>query len=92
MAKEKLLTKEELEKINILQNKNLGNITQLGNLEFQIQKITEEKVNIIANIEQTEQEYQSELSKLEKKYGAIKVDLSTGKYTEVKETPEAVTE
>lgn len=91
MKKEKQLTKTELENISKLQNKNSQNINQLGVLEFQMQKLNQEKLNIISTIEQTEQEYQSELGKLEKKYGSINLDLSTGKYIEVKETPEAVT-
>ncbi len=91
MAKGKQLTKVEFETISSLQNKNSQNINQLGILEFQIQKLNQEKLNIASTIEQTEQEYQAELNKLEKKYGNINLDLSTGKYTEVKETPEAVT-
>lgn len=91
MAKGKQLTKVEFETISSLQNKNSQNINQLGILEFQMQKLNQEKLNIASTIEQTEQEYQAELNKLEKKYGNINLDLSTGKYTEVKETPEAVT-
>ena len=91
MKKEKQLTKTELENISNLQNKNSQKINQLGVLEFQMQKLNQEKLNIISTIEQTEQEYQSELGKLEKKYGSINLDLSTGKCIEVKETPEAVT-
>ncbi len=91
MAKGKQLTKVEFETISSLQNKNSQNINQLGILEFQMQKLNQEKLNIASTIEQTEQEYQAELNKLEKKYGNINLDLYTGKYTEVKETPEAVT-
>ena len=91
MKKENKLTKKEFETISNLQNNNSQNINQLGILEFQIQKLNQEKLNITSTIEQTEKEYQDELSKLEKKYGSINLDLSTGKYIEVKETPEAVT-
>jgi hypothetical protein len=91
MKKENKLTKKEFETISNLQNNNSQNINQLGILEFQIQKLNQEKLNITSTIEQTEKEYQDELSKLEKKYGSINLDLSTGKYTEIKETPEVVT-
>ncbi len=91
MKKENKLTKKEFETISNLQNNNSQNINQLGILEFQIQKLNQEKLNITSTIEQTEKEYQDELSKLEKKYGSINLDLSTGKYTEIKETPKVVT-
>ena len=92
MSKEKKLSKKEFETITNLQNVNSQNINQLGILEFQIQKLNTEKSNITNTIEQTEQEFQTELEKLKEKYGNINLDLSTGKFTEVKEDLKAVTE
>ena len=92
MIKHKEITKKEFETISTLQNQNSQNINQLGILEFQIQKLNQEKTKITTTITQTEEKFQSELKTLEKKYGNIDLDLSTGKYTEVKETSEAVTE
>ena len=89
--KEKQLLKKEFEKIQNFQNLNSQNLNQLGVLEFQIQKLNQEKINITNVIEQTEQEFQTELKTLEEKYGNINLDLSTGKFTKVTETPEAVT-
>ena len=91
MIKEKQLLKKEFEVISNLQNLNSKNINQLGVLEFQMQKLNQEKLNIASTIESTEQEFQTELKKLEDKYGNINLDLSTGKFTEVKEKQEAVT-
>ena len=85
------LTKKEFEIISTLQNQNAKNINQLGVLEFQIQKLNQEKLNIASTIESTEQEFQVELKKIEDKYGNINLDLSTGKFAEVTETPETVT-
>lgn len=90
MSKEKELLKEEFETISTLQNTNSQNINQLGVLEFQIQKLNQEKSNITTTIEQTEEKFQNELKKLEKKYGNINLDLSTGKFTKITETLEAV--
>jgi hypothetical protein len=90
MSKEKNLTKEEFKIVSNLQNQNSKNINQLGILEFQIQKLSQEKLNITSTIESTEQEFQAELKKLEKKYGNINLDLSTGNFTEAKETSEAI--
>ena len=92
MSKEKQLLKKEFEKIQNFQNLNSQNLNQLGVLEFQIQKLNQEKSNIISTIEQTEQKFQNELKTLEEKYGNINLDLSTGKFTKITETPEAVTE
>jgi len=91
MSKEKQLLKKEFDLISNLQNLNSKNINQLGVLEFQIQKLNQEKLNIASTIESTEKEFQSELKKLEDKYGNINLDLSTGKFTEAKETLEAIT-
>ena len=91
MSKEKKLLKEEFEIVSSLQNQNSQNINQLGILEFQIQKLNQEKLNIYNTIEQTEKNFQDELKKLEVKYGNINLDLSTGKFTEVKENLEIVT-
>tara|TARA_R100000455_G_scaffold26518_1_gene15314 strand:- start:433 stop:711 length:279 start_codon:yes stop_codon:yes gene_type:complete len=85
------LTKKEFEIISTLQNQNAKNINQLGVLEFQIQKLNQEKLNITSTIESIEQKFQTELKKIEDKYGNINLDLSTGKFTEAKETSEVVT-
>ena len=91
MSEERNLTKKEFEIISTLQNQNAQNINQLGVLEFQMQKLNQEKLNTISIIESTEQEFQAELKKIEDKYGSINLDLSTGKFTEAKETSEVVT-
>ena len=56
-----------------------------------MQKLNQEKLNIASTIESTEQEFQVELKKIEDKYGNINLDLSTGKFTEAKETSEVIT-
>jgi len=91
MSDLKEITKEEFKNINKIQIENSQNINQLGILEFQIQKLTKEKLNITNNIELTEQKFQDELKKVEKKYGNINLDLSTGKFTETKENSELIT-
>ncbi len=91
MSNLKEITKEEFKNINKTQIENSQNINQLGILEFQIQKLTKEKLNVVSTIESTEQEFQSKLKKLETKYGNINLDLSTGKFTEIKENLKSVT-
>ena len=87
----KEITKEEFKNINEIQVENSQNLNQLGVLEFQIQKLTLEKSIITTKIESTEQKFQDELKKVEKKYGNINLDLSTGKFTETEKNQETIT-
>lgn len=91
MSDLKEITKEEFKNINKIQVENSQNLNQLGVLEFQIQKLTLEKSIITTKIESTEQKFQDELKKVEKKYGNINLDLSTGKFTETEKTQETIT-
>ena len=54
MSKEKQLLKKEFDLISNLQSLNSKNINQLGVLEFQMQKLNQEKLNIASTIESTE--------------------------------------
>ena len=91
MSDLKEITKEEFKNINEIQVENSQNLNQLGVLEFQIQKLTLEKSIITTKIESTEQKFQDELKKVEKKYGNINLDLSTGKFTETEKNRETIT-
>ena len=90
MSDLKEITKEEFKNINEIQVENSQNLNQLGVLEFQIQKLTLEKSIITTKIESTEQKFQDELKKVEKKYGNINLDLSTGKFTETEKNQETI--
>lgn len=91
MSKDNQLTEKELKDIQEIQGTNTQNINQLGILEFQIQKMNNEKINIATLIEKTEEKFQNELKTLEKKYGNINLDITTGKFTEVQQDLETVT-
>tara|TARA_R110000796_G_scaffold205143_1_gene321160 strand:+ start:576 stop:854 length:279 start_codon:yes stop_codon:yes gene_type:complete len=91
MSKNNQLTEKELKDIQEIQGTNTQNINQLGILEFQIQKMNNEKINIATLIEKTEEKFQNELKTLEKKYGNINLDITTGKFTEVQQDLETVT-
>jgi hypothetical protein len=91
MSKNNQLTEKELKDIQEIQGTNTQNINQLGILEFQIQKMNNEKTSIATLIEKTEKKFQNELKTLEKKYGNINLDITTGKFTEVQQDLETVT-
>lgn len=91
MSKNNQLTEKELQDIQEIQSTNTQNINQLGILEFQIQKMNDEKISIATLIEKTEKKFQNELKTLEKKYGNINLDITTGKFTEVQQDLKTVT-
>lgn len=91
MSKNNQLTEKELKDIQEIQGTNTQNINQLGILEFQIQKMNNEKISIATLIEKTEEKFQNELKTLEKKYGNINLDITTGKFTEIQQNLETIT-
>ena len=79
----KKITKEELNKIQNQQEKLEGLVKQIGILTTQQHALCHE-VGILNQTVQTTKE------DLEAKYGAINIDMSTGKYTEIKEEEQKV--
>ena len=76
------ITEEQLEKIKE-QNQKLENIVvEIGVLESRKHGLLHQ----VAELNKVLEEYKSEL---EKEYGKISVDLTTGEYTEIKEEVEA---
>lgn len=93
MAKKvtKKITDKELKKIVDLRNKNVENLTVLGNTDYQILTLEEKKWEIKTQITETEEQYKKALTSLRDNYGDVNIDLETGKITEVKENLEATT-
>lgn len=76
------ITEEQLEKIKE-QNQKLENVVvEIGVLESRKHGLLHQ----VAELNKVLEEYKSEL---EKEYGKISVDLTTGEYTEIKEEVEA---
>tara|TARA_R110000737_G_scaffold344830_1_gene372504 strand:+ start:736 stop:1011 length:276 start_codon:yes stop_codon:yes gene_type:complete len=86
-----IIPSKELENFKDLSENNQKNINQLGLIEFQIQKLSQEKLLISDTIIKIENNFQSEVDKLKEKYGDGNLDLSTGEFTEVKNTEETIT-
>jgi len=86
----KTITKEELKVFIDCRSSNLENLAQLGNTEFQILSLEEQKWEIKSKIKETEEVYTNHLSTIKEKYGEVNIDLETGKITEVNEEPKAV--
>ena len=93
MAKKvtKQITDKELKELVDLRNKNVENLTVLGNTDYQILTLEEKKWEIKTQITETEEQYKKALTSLRDNYGDVNIDLETGKITEVKENLEATT-
>jgi len=90
VTKEKSITQEELKVFMDCRSSNLENLAQLGNTEFQILTLEEQKWEIKSKIKETEEVYTNHLSTIKEKYGEVNIDLQTGKITEVNEESKAV--
>jgi hypothetical protein len=86
----KTVTKEELKELLELRNSNLENLTKLGNIDFQILSLEEQKWEFKKEISNIEENYKKTVSDLKEKYGDVNIDLETGKITEVNEESKAV--
>ena len=90
VANKNQLTKEELKVFIDCRNSNLENLTQLGNTEFQILSLEEQKWELKSKIKEIEEVYTNHLNTIKEKYGEVNIDLETGKIAEVSKEPTAV--
>jgi hypothetical protein len=90
VAKENTITQEELKVFLDCRNSNLENLAKLGNIEFQILSLEEQKWELKSKIKETEEIYTNHLNTIKEKYGEIDIDLETGKITEVSEEPKSI--
>ena len=70
------ITKEQLQKIQDQQEKLRNGLTDIGVIEVRKHEALHAQAVISQEIEENKKE-------LEKKYGAINVDMTTGEYTEI---------
>ena len=75
------LTKEEIEKLKVIQNNEANLITQFGQLEYQIQSLNLQKENIKNNITKLQTESSNFGKELQDKYGEGTIDVTTGEFT-----------
>jgi stress response protein YsnF len=75
------LTKEEIEKLKVIQNNEANLITQFGQLEYQIQSFNLQKENLKNNITKLQTESSNFGKELQDKYGEGTIDVTTGEFT-----------
>jgi DNA-directed RNA polymerase len=90
VANEDQLTKEEIQVFIDCRTANIDNLTILGDIEYNILQLEEQKWEKKSEIKKIEEKYLSHLENIKKKYGEVNIDLETGKLTKITETPEAV--
>ena len=71
--KKQVISKEHLEKLNNLQKAISGNLTRIGAIECDKQKLILQVENLNSDLEDFKLE-------LEKEYGSVTIDLATGEY------------
>lgn len=71
--KKQVVSKEHLEKLNNLQKAISSNLTRIGAIEFDKQKLILQVENLNSDLEDFKLE-------LEKEYGSVTIDLATGEY------------
>ena len=74
----KVLTQEELELLNSLQEQRIKIMNDFGFLEYHIQELELQKQNLIDDFEKLKTKELNLDSQLEAKYGKIQVNASTG--------------
>jgi len=74
----KVLTQEELEALNIIQDQRSRIMSDLGLLEYSLQEIKLQKQNVIEELKKIKINELSFSSQLEAKYGKIQVNATTG--------------
>jgi stress response protein YsnF len=75
------LTKEEIEKLKVIQDNETNLITQFGQLEYQIQSLNLQKENLKNNITKLQTESSNFGKELQDKYGEGTIDVTTGEFT-----------
>ena len=77
------IKEEELKTIREQQSKLNSLVNQIGMIESQKHAMLHEIASVNKDIEATKDE-------LEKNYGAVNIDLETGEYTVIEDTPEEI--
>jgi len=75
------LTKEEIEKLKVIQDNEANLINQFGQLEYQIQSLNLQKENLKNNITKLQTESSNFGKELQDKYGEGTIDVTTGEFT-----------
>lgn len=74
----KVLTQEELEVLNSIQEQRSRIMSDFGLLEYSLQEIELQKQNVIEDLKKIKANELSFSSQLEAKYGKIQVNATTG--------------
>lgn len=74
------LTKEEIDQITDLQNLENSLVTELGNIEYQLQILTSNKENVKERIMEMREQSNNLGVQLQEKYGDGEIDVVSGEF------------
>ena len=75
------LEQEELQNIRAIAEKETAAVTQLGNVEYQLNALKKQKDLIFDNINELGNERIEYMNKLQEKYGLGTINIDTGEFT-----------
>ena len=75
------LSNEELQSIRAIAESETGAVTQLGNVEFQLNTLKSQKELILNNIKELGDKRLDLMNKLQEKYGLGTINIDTGEFT-----------
>ncbi len=79
-TKNPVLTKEEIENLNSLQQQQNNLIYNLGQTEYQLKVFEDRKKNIYQNLQNLEGKQTESAQEIENKYGQGSVNLENGEF------------
>lgn len=79
-TKNPVLTKEEIENLNSLQQQQNNLIYNLGQTEYQLKVFEDRKKNIYQNLQDLEGKQTKSAQEIENKYGQGSVNLENGEF------------
>jgi chromosome segregation ATPase len=77
----KKLQQTELDKIKNIQSQFTNLLYSLGQIEFELEQITQQKSQILKEIEQLRKLEENFTKELKQKYGDVSLNLETGEIT-----------
>ena len=75
------LTQEELQSIRAIAEQETATVTQLGNVEFQLNALKNQKELILNSIKELGDKRIDNMNSLQEKYGLGTINIDTGEFT-----------
>ena len=81
MSENVKLTQDELQSIRKIAEQETNAVTQLGNIEYQLKTLKEQKAKIFESITELGNQRVRLMDELQKKYGLGTINIESGEFT-----------